>query len=248
MTQTGFNFATVSDDNDSLQSKQGGKFGLNTNCTFSLIDFTDKAGKDNSDGNAVDINILIGDREYKRRVYDPEGKNLYGKNNTQVAPGEEGYQELLNAELNQTTAMLVHAVKAAGVTPEALNTTLAAAKPASFAAFVQICISLLPADYKKRPIDVFLQYQWAISDGQTRTFLELPKNMKQKYWVVPSTPGVEWKEIRDEKGIIYIDDKGNKHKIEKSASFVESNFAKQQNLTDSVSSLENAGSADKSEW
>ena len=48
-----FNFGQVNDEDSSLQTKKGGKFGLNTNCKFSLIDFTDKAGKDETEGNAV---------------------------------------------------------------------------------------------------------------------------------------------------------------------------------------------------
>lgn len=225
-----FNFATVSDENSDLQSKQGGKFGLNTNCHFSLIDFTDKAGKDETEGNAVDLNIMVGDREFKRRVYDPEGSSLYNRNNEQVSPGEEGYNDLLNAALNQASAMVVHAVKAVGVTQDAINRAVTAAKPETFAAFAQVLISLLPADYKQKEVDVFLQYQWSISDGQTRTFLELPKNMKDKYWVAASTPGAEWKEVKDENGLHYVDDKNNKHKIEKSASFLESPKANQQGV------------------
>ena len=108
---------------------------------------------------------------------------MYNKNNEQVNPGEEGYNDLLNAALNQVSAMVVHAIKAIGVTQDAINKAVTTAKPETFAAFAQVLISLLPADYKQKEVDVFLQYQWAISDGQTRTFLELPKNMKDKYWV-----------------------------------------------------------------
>ena len=248
MSEFKFDFTKVSDENENLQSKQGGKFGLNTNCHFTSIEFITNAGKDGSEGEAVDLNIMVGDREYRRRIYNPEGNTLYNKDGSVATPGEAGYESLLNAELNQATAMVVHAVKAVGVTQERINTAVAATSPQTFAAFCQTLISLLPMDYKQKPVDVFLQYQWQISEGQTRTFLELPKNMKQKYWVVPSTPNVEWKEIKDNTGLIYIDNNGNKHKIEKSASFLESAFAKVQDI--SAAPAGNIGNTEvaKSTW
>ena len=244
-----FNFGQVNDEDSSLQTKKGGKFGLNTNCKFSLIDFTDKAGKDETEGNAVDINILVGDREFKRRVYDPTGKSLYGKDNEQVAPDGEGYYDLLEKELTQTTAMVLHAVKATGVTQDAVNRAVAATNPPTWAAYVQVLISLLPSTYKQVDIDVFLNYQWNISEGQKVTFLELPKNMKQGSWVTTSIPGAEWKEIKDDNGLMYVDKSGNKHKISKSASFMEGNFAKQQKIEEKTyPGIQDISTIGKSVW
>lgn len=246
--KNGFNFANVSDENENLQSKQGGKFGLNTECHFTTIEFITNAGKDETEGEAVDLNIQVGDREYRRRIYNPEGMNMFDSNSNTVEPGQNGYDKLLNTAMSHATAMIVHAIKAVGVTQEQINAKVTQTQPTTFAAFAQTVISLLPADYKSRPVDVFLQYQWFISDGQTMTFLELPKNMKQKYWVVPSIPGVEWKEIRDVNGLIYVDDKGNKHKIEKTASFLDSNFAKQQNLEAAPAGNIGNSNGVKSDW
>lgn len=244
-----FNFGQVNDEDSSLQTKQGGKFGLNTNCKFSLIDFTDKAGKDNTEGNAVDINILVGDREFRRRVYDPTGKALYGKDNEQIAPGGEGYYDLLEKELTQTTAMVLHAVKATGVTQDAINRAVTATNPSTWEAYVQVLISLLPSNYKQVDIDVFLNYQWNISEGQKTTFLELPKNMKQGSWLAISVPKAEWKEIKDDNGLMYVDKSGNKHKISKSASFMEGNFAKQQKIEERTHpGMQDTDTGGKSVW
>lgn len=246
-----FNYTSISDEDKNLQTSQGGKFGLNVNCHFSLIDFTDKAGKDETDGNAVDINILVGDKEFKRRVYDPEGAPLYGKDNTQLNPGDEGYEALLEAQLTQASAMVLHAIKATGVTEDTVKKALIANSPETFAAYTQVLISLLPANYRQVPVDVFLQYQWSISEGQTRTFLELPKNMKDGYWVVSSTPGAEWKEIKNEKGLSYESTKGV-HKISKSASFLEGNKANQQTKESAPANSNVAGTSSsqggKSAW
>ena len=244
-----FNFSQVNDESASLQTKQGGKFGLNTNCKFSLIDFTDKAGKDNTEGNAVDIKILVGDKELGRRVFDPTGKALYNKDNEQIAPDGEGYSELLEKELTQTTAMVLHAVKATGVTQDTINRAVATTNPSTWAAYVQVLISLLPSTYKQVDIDVFLNYQWNIPEGQKTTFLELPKNMKQGSWLATSVPGAEWKEVKDDNGLIYVDKSGNKHKISRSASFMKGNFAKQQKIEEKTyPGLQETDTGGKSVW
>jgi archaellum component FlaG (FlaF/FlaG flagellin family) len=246
-----FNFQAVNDEDSNLQSKSGGKFGLNTNCHFATIAYITNAGKDESAGEAVDINIQIGDREHRRRIYNPEGAALYGKDNVQLNPGAEGYQQVLNEALAQNTAMIIHAVKATGVSQENINLALNTKNPQTFGEFAQVLVSLLPLNYKEREIDVFLQYQWNISEGQDRTFLELPKNMKDKYWVVPSTPGAVWKEIRDDNGLIYVDTNGNKHKIYKTKAFLESPKATQQTLSGNTANPLGetaAAKKDKSAW
>ena len=107
------------------------------------------------------------------------------------------------------------------------------AKPInSFADYAKL-VTLLMADgiTKGTLVDVFLQYQWTIKSGQTQTYLELPKNMKDGSFLTISTPAIgEWEEIRDKKeGLKYIDSVGGaEHRFKRDNNYLESNKAIQQ--------------------
>ena len=74
-----FVFGAVNDTDESLKSKLGGKFGLNQG-NITKIEVLTNAGKDGADANAVDIFVQIGEREYRRRIYETTGA-IFGKNN-----------------------------------------------------------------------------------------------------------------------------------------------------------------------
>ncbi len=242
------NIFSVNDTDESLKSKSGGKFGLNHGFV-SLIEFTDKAGKDKSDGNAVDVHVTIGDREYRRRLYETTGA-LFGKNNTKVNPGEEGYEELYFEDMGQKIAVIKHALKAVGVTQQAIDAVVATIDPSNIIAGIKSLLTLVPAGYQKKPVDAFLEYQWEISEGQDRTFPELPKNMKGGAFLVAEVKPVgKWSEVRTEDGLEYLDDSKNKHPFNRNKSFMESNKAIQQSIgAVSNPSTPTAETAKKSTW
>ena len=122
--------------------------------------------------------------------------------------------------------MITHTLKALGVTEEQIMAKFAV--PAnSFAEFANNLVSLLPADFKTRPIDVFLEYQWNIADEQDRTFLQFPKNMKGGGFLCPAQPGV-WKEERIDGALSYVNQNGLKHPFTRDKNYMESNKAIQQ--------------------
>lgn len=227
---TNFVFGAVNDEDESLKGKSGGgKFGLNHG-NITKLEFTNTAGKDNGPGDAVDIWFQIGDREYRRRIYDTTG-DLFGKKNTKVAPGEEGYAELYQTDMTQKMAVINHAVKAVGVTQDQLGRALAV--PAtSFADWCSKVLSLVPADFATKPVDGFLEFQWEIAEDQDKTYPELPKNMKGGAFLKPSIApvGGTWIEVRDEKGLHYVDGAGNIHPFTRDLSFMEGNKGTQQGV------------------
>jgi hypothetical protein len=214
-------FGTVNDNDNTLKSKVGGVFGLNPSVNFTRIAYNANAGKDGSAGNAVDINIKIGDREYNNRIYDVTG-DLYDSKNNLIGPDNPEYAALYKAEMKQKMAVVIHAIKATGVTQETINTALATPQ-ANFAAWANVVCALLPVDYTTRPIDAFLQYQWNIKEGQERTFLELAKNMKGGYFFCPADVSVgEWTAINDANGLRYIDGANKEHPFTRNANFMKS--------------------------
>jgi hypothetical protein len=224
---TDFVFGTVNDTDESLKGKSGGgKFGLNHG-NITKIEFTATAGKDSGPGNAVDIWVQIGEREYRRRLYETT-TGLYGKKNVLIEPGQEGYAELYVEDMKQKMAVIVHAVKAIGVTQAQID-TIFTTPATSFTDWATKITSLVPAEFQKKPVDIFLEYQWEIGEDQDKTYPELPKNMKGGRFLDSSVAPVgKWNEVRDEKGLHYKDDAGNIHPFDRSLAFMESNKGIQQ--------------------
>lgn len=230
-----FVFGAVNDGDESLKGKSGGgKFGLNTG-TISKLEYVTDAGKDKSPGDAVDIHVLIGEREIRRRIYDITGE-LFGKKDTKYSPGDPEYAELYNAAITQNMAVITHAVKAVGVTPEMIGKALAV--PAtSFVDWVQKMLALLPSNYPEVPVDIFLEYQWKIAEGQDKTYLEVAKNMKGGAFLKPAitakgtwTTELSWVGAKGEdvEGLRYIDDAGNIHPFTRTQAYMESPKGYQQ--------------------
>lgn len=227
MSQQAFVYGAVNDTDQDLKSKVGGQFGLNPGVFFSKIAFNPNAGKDGAAANAVEISVKVGDREYNQRVYEITG-DLYNSKNELVSPGEEGYDALFAIEAKQRAAVIIHAVKSAGVTQEQINAALATPAP-NFAAWAEIVCGLLSQNYTQNPIDVFLHYQWNIKEGQERTYLELPKNMKGGRFFAPAVAKEgDWNPVNDNNGLRYVDAKGQEHPFVRSANYMESERSYQQ--------------------
>lgn len=245
-------WATDADDS-SLQSKSGGKFGLNTG-NITLFEYTDKAGKDSSEGHAVDIHFTVGDREYRRRLYFNVGGEVFA-GDKRLKPGEEGYDDAFGADLVQKIALIKQALESVGVTKEAIAAVAATLSP-DFKDTIENAkkmLSLVPADYTKKSVDGFLEYQWSIREGSDRTFLELPGNCKGGRVLVPAqAPVGKWTEVRsEEEGLHYVDDAGNKHPFSRNENYMKSNRAIPQGAgyeNVNSSTVTPAQTAQKSTW
>lgn len=217
---------------EDLQSKAAGKFGLNEGF-LSKLEFNDKASKDGADGNAIDLTVKIGDREYYNRFFLNE--QVYDNNNNLVGPGEAGYVDHFKNTYIQIGAVVKQALKSVGVTEAQIqavprvSVTEEKGLVPGFTTDVKNMLALLPQDFASKPIDVFLEYQWNIPEGKDRTYLTLPKNMKGGYFMLPQEKPVgKWTEVRSEEGLHYIDGAGNKHTFVRSSDYMESNKANQQ--------------------
>lgn len=235
-------FGYVNDNDEALVSKAAGKFGLNTG-NITLLAFVTDAGKDKTAGNAVDIHFTAGGKEYRRRMYEVTG-NLYSKSGEQIDSTHAEYAEAHKVATNQVLAVITHAVKAVGVTDEQLQKALSVPGITTFADWCRITLSLVPTDYQTRLVDGFVQYQYSITQGQDKTFLELPKNMKQGRFLSPHiVPVGVWEEVRDVDGLSYKDSAGNIHPFIKTASFLASDAAIQKTTKGSTTAAGNAMNA-----
>lgn len=226
---TNRNFFQTKDTDESLQSKTGGSFGLNTGF-YSLIAHNPNAGKDGAESDAVDINFKVKDREFRRRLYFSKDASYFGSDNNLINVGEEGHEDLYFADMVQKIAVLKHVLKSVGVQDSAIDAVSSTLDPDDLIGGILKLLALLPADYTQKQADLFLEWQWEIGRDQNTTFLEVPKNMKGGHFAVPHVAPVgSWKPVTDAEGeLSYIDDSGNKHPFTRNANYMKSPRAYRQ--------------------
>ena len=214
-----------SDNDKSLTTAQGGKFGLNK-ATISKFEYNANAGKDESAADAIDLTVKIGDKEYRSRIYDITGPLFKGESS--ISPGEPGYIELYEAEKKQKEAVVLHIVKAFGVTEDQIKMALQTGNVVDFPSWAKAMCSLKGEGFETKAVDVFLEYQWALKGDNTRTFLQIPQNMKGgRFLTQHVAPNGSWEAVNGEDGLRYVDGAQNEHPFTKSKNFMESPKANQ---------------------
>lgn len=216
------NIFDVNPEDVSLQAKSGGNFGLNKG-SISKFEFNPNAGKDGAAQDAVDLDVKVGDREFRSRKYLSE--EVYNNKNEKLKPGDEGYKEAYIAVYSQVIAVIKHALGALGVQAQAMSAATAGLNNGQLVEGIKRLVALAPANYNTIPVDVFLEYQWSIPEGKDRTYLQLPKNMKGGAFLCSSMAG-SWQEVRGEDGSLsYVNGSGAKHLFTRDKNFMESNKA-----------------------
>lgn len=254
--QTLQGYGYVPDNDESLKSKSGGKFGGNFgNAFLTKFAFNPNVAKEGEPVRpSIEVEVTVGDRAYKTWI-NPI---------TQVIVKDVTYTEFTtpeviaeyNAQMIQQNAVVTHMVKAVGVSEEALRNALQNGV-ASFTDYAQKVCALLPVGYDKKPLDVFLEYQWNFGKKQDgslneKTYPTLPKNMKGGYFIVPAQPGT-WKEVIAEDGsLTYQNNAGAVHPFERDAAFMASKKGTQQSLNEPAASTPMSqmtpGAAQQSGW
>ena len=239
---------STTDTDKALQGKASGNFGLNGPVNVTKLEYTNKAGKKDeagqpTEGHAFDIHVQIKDRDYQLRIYDPTGSQMLDKNNNKVNPGEEGYDALFKADATQRVAVIKHAIKSVGVTDAQIDAIIPTVT--SFTDFFVKLGNLVPAQFQTKPVDAFLEYQWQPSEGQTMTYLQLPRNMKGGPFLIAHVPG-KFTENMVDGVLVYLDEAGNKHPFERNEGFMDSAKANQQGGTNNTTKQAPAGQTAKS--
>ncbi len=222
-TQWGY----INDMDESLQA-QGGtiRFGLNRLARITALAYVPPI-----DGGQQHVQMevtLEGGSKVRQRVYMPDG-DVYSGGRI-LSPGMEGYERAVQEQVNQRLAVLIHAVRALGATPEQIQANIQAVAPQSFEQWCRAVLGGVSQQLmESRRVDVFLEYEWSVRPGQTQTYLTLPRNMKGGAWLCPSPVGT-FHEVRDEGGLRYVNDEGAQHPFTRSADYMQSNKANQQRL------------------
>ena len=236
-------FGFQSDEDKSLKAgTQGGTFGLNTGAKLVKFEFNPNGGKDNSEANCLDIEIHIGEKKFMQRHY--EITKVYSKKGGEITDTtSKEYIEAYNEVAKHQKGLITHYLKIF-FTEEEIKSSFANATIKNFADYYKFVADAIKIGVQRKgaEIDIFLQYQWNINSGQSRTFLELPKNMKDGAFVCKPIPVTgKWSEVKDADGLHYIDEAGNKHRFTRTVNYLQSNKAIQQVENESSSSSSDMG-------
>lgn len=220
----------------------GGNFGL---AKLTKFEWIPNAGKDGAEQEALDIVFNINGTDKSHRLF-PITK-VYDKKNQELTDKESAeYKEAAKNARGNLSNIVTHILNAL-LDKETVQATLS--RPTkSFKDYAQLAQSVLPKDFAERKLDIFMQYQWQISEGQNRTYLDLPKKMVYGAWLKPAIEG-KWVEKRADniqestrEALWYENEKGDKHPFTRNGWFMLSNFANQQR-TDGTSGSTTAGAA-----
>lgn len=222
-------------------------FGLNQGTVkMSKFEWIPNAGKDGAEQEAIDIEFVVEGMERPIRYRKFPITKAYDKDNGNAEvtdPSHPKFKEA-QAELNQVITHILGCYLDKDSIKAGFNKPIS-----SFKDFAQAAQNMLPKDFANKPLDAFFQYQWNIPEGKDRTFLELPKNMKQGKFLCAATSN-DWKEVRTSKSLKYTDENGNTHPFQRGEWFVNNNFANQQknNEENEVSHEDNSSTSTAGSW
>jgi hypothetical protein len=217
------NQASYGFGDDTPKSGPSLNFGLNSGVSrMTMFQYNPNGGKDGAPQEILDIKFEANGKEINYRMFPVTRAFIKGGGET-TDPTHEAFK----TAMQEFNGNVVHILKAF-VPVEQIKAALSI--PISgFAQFCNVCVNLLPVDYNKKRLDLFGQYQWAISGENTRTFINLPKNVKHGRWICASVqPEGAWTESRINGGLAYVDAGGKNHPFTRNKWYMDSNFAKLQ--------------------
>ena len=189
------------------------KFGLNQKCR--LIAFELRTG---TKTNFAYIKIGIGDKNVVTTNFNPDRVFVDNKlvfHKEKVEEAQKKNKEYLRSFIEPF------------VTPDIIDDEVKG--KTSYDDYVKALVNCLPANSDEIDLDVFLQYQFTIQKDKDRTWLEVPRNLKQGKFLC-KTIYADFKETRsdDEDFALEYDADGEKHPFYRSKWFMESNYASAQ--------------------
>jgi hypothetical protein len=221
-------------------------FGLNTGNTFlTKFAWIPNGGKDGAEQEALEIIFNINGTEKSYRQF-PVTKAFLKDNGGETTDPNSDEMKEASRLFNQKISSILECFVPTDSIKAAMSNGFS-----SFKDYCNVCAGLLPTGFDKMPVDIFLQYQWKPTGENTKTYLEIPKDISKGKFVVaavaaqPDAQGnnASWKEIRDENGIHYKDGAGNTHPIGRTKWFADSPFANQIDETKGALQNSNSGTA-----
>lgn len=225
-------------ETDELAGKQGGKFGLNSGANIIKFEYNANAGADGAAQDAIDLTVQVGEREYRKRFF-PITKAWAKEGGEITDKTSEAYKKSIDSQialLNGTLTDIVKCFVDEATLKDALSTPIASFE--AFAKILQRLVQNVP-NWQTKPVDVFLQYQYQPSGDNDKTYLELPKDVKQGAFICASL-GSGFVEDKTETHLRYVKEDGTQHPFKRGEWFLKSAFSNQIDLSTSTSTTSNA--------
>lgn len=218
---------------ESAVQVQSFKFGLNPKCTLVSITYNEDCRGENSTAElpveACDIVFMIGDKEFLHRIMSPKG--LYVDSVLSTTP--ESVKKALTENVVMPIGCILECFVSTSDIAKAFTTTFPKLK-FEFKNIINMFANLLPKGFENQLIDLFLQYEGDLREGQTRTYLKIAKNVKQGIFATKHIEG-EFKAVvktnpsnDDANALLYVREDGVKHRFTRNGWFMKSKFAIQQ--------------------
>jgi|GEM_PF-6620232 len=239
----------LSDEDKSLKGAGASlKFGLNTG-KLEKFEFNPNSGKDGEPANAIDIVIKIGEREVKQKIF--ETVKVFGKDGEITDKESPEYKKAYTDDVKLKKGLLTHYMKIF-LPEDIIAAKLKEVTIKNFVDLFKFAQSAVEAGIKKAGnnlVDVFLQYQWSINPGQTMTYLEIPKNLKDGGFICKAIEPVgEWKEVTDNEGLHYEDEIGNIHKFKRDRNYLKTPKAIQQKSIEEPLTIPSTSTSSTTTW
>lgn len=250
-----FNYNTFVEETEAVQSSGSGSraYGLNQGLAR-LVGalFLTNAGKDGSPGEAWEFTFAFAGAEKPTnyRIYPFSGQVTVKENGVDKVITDPKNPKFI-AAFNQYQATFLHIFRPFMSTDTIKKALSSLPQNASFQQFGLALCQVMPANFREVDLDIFLQYQYSISQSQTRTFLEIPKSIKHGLFIAPSTVGKTYTPVTDKDGLRYViyqegvqDANGNPaitetHPFTRSSWFETSKFSYQQGESNDTSAANN---------
>jgi len=199
-------------------------FGLNAGKTYlKEFKYTPNGGKDGAEQDALEIIFTINGQDKGYRQFPVTKAFLKDNKGETTDPTTPEFK----AAVTSAGAIITHIVSC--FLDRETYKSATSKRFVNWKDFIDTVTNLLPKNFSSIPLDIFMQWQYQISPGQNRTYLDIPKNMKGGYWLSKAQEG-DWKEVlvsktpkdNDEDVFFYYD--ASKGKKDESKGDVASNF------------------------
>ena len=255
------------------EQRDYGHFGLNEHVKLVTFQHVPATGKDLTGPEALKVEFLFAGEEEPLPYYIyPVTQITYEDKEAGTKIEIKSYRECANDaqrkawmnEMNKLSGLLTSILEVF-MPRERVQASLS--RPVSgFKAYIDLCATLLPKDFKQVPLDLFLQYKWTTTQkkdqegnltGEEAVYLEIPRTARQGLWLIKHREAqVQWKmkkldpentEDNVQQALWYEDAAGNIHPFKRSGYFIKSPWAKnlkeRNGEMEGGSALANAASA-----
>lgn len=239
-----FEFKSI---NDVAPSTGGayGRFGKN-DATLTKFEYTDAGGASGASQDALLVTFKVGEADFNYRIFPPKVFGSMDVNSEEYKAALKKAEDQVSTAISQITEAIVD--------PSLIISTLNASKPNSFKDYVQVMERLIKntANWDKKELDLFLNWQKTPGTNQNKTFLEVPRqtilNYSNSIFVTAKKSGT-WTEDTTDGKLLYKNESGEIHPIKRDKWFMSQNYAKRVDLEkDNAPSESAASSPAKEDW